>query len=84
MDIREKYVQAAIKHANDWQVEVSDHIIDIIVSVMMTRDNVGYPGGSFVQSVVKNDLVGSICRADNDCLKHLKLIALANVNVFVR
>lgn len=55
----------------------SPHIVQIVASVMMTRDEVGYPGGSFVQAVVNNDLVGAISKADTECAKHLRLIVSA-------
>ena len=64
------------------QDDVSEHIINIIVSVMRTRDGVGPIGGGFVQSVVNNDLCGAVVRADNVCLKHIKLIALSKNNCF--
>ncbi len=37
---------------------------DIAGSIMRTKWNVGYPGGSFVQSVVDNNLMESFGRAD--------------------
>jgi len=50
---------------------------------MMTRDNV-QQGGSFVQSVVKNDLYGAISRADSECLANIKIIVLAKDFAHVR
>jgi hypothetical protein len=44
---------------------------------MMTRDGKGLQGGSFVQSVVDNDLFGAIAKADNECYNHLKVIVAA-------
>lgn len=82
MDIRVKYENAARKHAASWNEVVSNHIIDIMISVMMHRDGV-QTGGGFVTSVCDNDLIGAISRADNECIKHLKLISLAKVNAFV-
>jgi hypothetical protein len=82
MDIRVKYEKVAKQHAASWNEVVSEHIIDIMISVMMHRDGV-QSGGGFVTAVCNNDLVGAISRADNDCAKHLKLITLAKVNAFV-
>ena len=82
MDIRVKYERVAKQHAADWIVVVSQHIIDIIISVMMHRDGI-QSGGGFVTSVCNNDLIGAISRADSECIKHLKLISLAKVNAFV-
>ena len=72
----EKYLKKAKEFAAEYQVEVSEHIIHVIASVMMTRDNV-QQGGSFVQCVVRNDLYQAITRADKSCLENLKIIVLA-------
>ena len=79
----EKYYQASEKFAQSYQLTPSAHIIDVIASVMMTRDNV-QQGGSFVQSVVKNDLYGAISRADSECLANIKIIVLAKDFAHVR
>ena len=43
------------------------HMRDISVSILRTKWGVGYPGGSFVQAVVDNNLRESIGRADIIC-----------------
>ena len=79
----EKLYQTARDFVKKYEKEnVREHIIDIIVSVIRTRDGIGYPGGSFVQCVVDNDLYGAIVRADSDCLKNIKLITLSRNNCF--
>ena len=45
--------------------ESLEHVISIASSIMCTKWEVGYPGGSFVQSVVRNDLRGSFANADS-------------------
>lgn len=70
------YEAAAREFVNLYNETVSDHIIDIIVSVMMTRDNV-QQGGGFVQAICNNDLYGAIRGADVDCAKHLRIIAIS-------
>lgn len=40
------------------------HIINIGASILCTRWDVGYPGGSFVQAIVNNDLSSAMLRAD--------------------
>lgn len=45
--------------------EDKNHIVNIGTSIICTRHNVGFPGGSFVQSIVNNDLAGTIGRADH-------------------
>jgi hypothetical protein len=79
---REDYDKAARKFVSGWKKEVSEHIIDVIISVMMTRDDV-QQGGSFVQSVVANDLYNALTRADDDCLANIKIITMAKRNCFV-
>jgi len=79
MEILEKYAlyrEKAIEFAKSYNEQVSDHIIDVIVSVCMTRDKVRI-GGSFVQAVVNNHLHEAISRADADCLKNLRIITLS-------
>lgn len=40
------------------------HVEDIATSILCTKWNVGYPGGSFVQAVVDNNLMQAMGRAD--------------------
>jgi hypothetical protein len=79
----EKYYEKAAKFAQEYHLYPSAHIIDVMASVMMTRDGV-QQGGSFVQCVVKNDLYGAISRADAECLSNLKIIVLAKEFAHVR
>ena len=77
MEIVKQYQLAAEEFALEYEV-TNPHIINIIASVMMTRDGKGIQGGSFVQSVVDNDLFGATSRADNQCFENLKVIVAAN------
>lgn len=65
-----------------YKIDATEHIVDIAVSVMRTRDG-GWQGGSFVQSIVNNDLEGAISRADSECINHLKTFVLIKRNCFV-
>ncbi len=76
MEKREKINQAVkeyfdknAKHyvANFDELETDDknHIISIGTSIICTRLEIGYAGGSFVQSVVNNDLRGAFANADH-------------------
>jgi hypothetical protein len=76
MDIVNQYQSAAKEFALEYEV-TNPHIINIIASVMMTRDGKGLRGGSFVESVVDNDLSGAISKADTQCLQNLKVIVAA-------
>mgnify|MGYP003332367339 CR=1 FL=1 len=60
---------------------VSNHIVDIIQSVVMTRDKVDHYPGHFAQAVVNNDLREVINRADQECLENLKIIYQGFFNI---
>lgn len=45
--------------------ESREHVVRIGVSVLSTRWGVGYPGGSFVQAIVDNNLMETVGRADS-------------------
>lgn len=86
MDIREKYRERAIQFAGEWKTEfpvVSEHNLDIMVSIMATRDKTSYAGGGFVEAVCANDLVGAVTRADSDNLRVIKLLALTNKQCYL-
>ena len=80
MEIREQYRERAIQFAKEWNEDVSEHIIDIMVSIMATRDKTSYAGGGFVQAVVTNNLYLAMSRADMDCRKNLFLLTMCNMN----
>jgi hypothetical protein len=86
MDIRQQCRERAIQFAKDWESEfpiVTDHNIDIMVSIMCTRDKSSYAGGGFVEAVCANDLYQAISRADSSNLKVLKLLVLCHRNCFL-
>ncbi len=83
MDIREQYRERAIQFAKEWQTEVSDHIIDIMVSIMATRDKTSYAGGGFVEAVVANNLYLAMSRADSDCRKNIFILTMCNMNCYL-
>ena len=86
MDIREQYRVKVIEWVEQWSDEFPDvwacHI-DIMVSIMCTRDDASYHGGSFVTAIVKNDLYNAVTRADRDNLKLIKLYTLCNSNCYL-
>jgi hypothetical protein len=48
IDRGSKFYEAARDFVTKYETNVSEHIIDIIVSVMVTRDGVGPMGGILV------------------------------------
>ena len=84
MDIREQCRKRAIEFAKEWGYEeVSSHILDIMVSIMCTRDKSSYAGGGFVEAIIANNLLQAATRADSECVKYLKLLALTNSQCYV-
>jgi hypothetical protein len=78
MDIREQCRERAIQFAKEWNCEnVSDHILDIMVSIMCTRDK------SFVEAVVANNLYLAMSRADTDCRNNIFLLTMCKANCYV-
>lgn len=45
--------------------ETESHVKQMCVSILCTKYKIGYAGGSFVQAVVNNDLMGAFGRADS-------------------
>jgi hypothetical protein len=84
MDIRELYKEKAQEFAKLYGVNASEHIIQIMVSIMATRDKTSYQGGSFVTSVVNNDLFGAVSRADSECRDNLYILTMCNANCFLK
>ena len=58
-----------------------DHIIDIGTSIMCTKWNVGYPGGSFAQAVVDNNLSEAFGRADDINIHCIRFYVMLMYNV---
>jgi hypothetical protein len=81
MDIREQSRERAIQFAKECGYEnVSSHILDIMVSIMCTRDKSSYAGGGFVEAVVANNLYLAMSRADTDCRNNIFLLTMCNMN----
>ena len=76
------YKDAVVRFLNDYEETASNHIIEIMISIMMTRDNL-IQGGSFVQAIVNNDLRKAVTRADKECTAHLKIITLCANDCYV-
>lgn len=57
------------------------HIIQIGTSILCTKWGIGYPGGSFVQAVVDNDLMSAVSKADNTNVKMLPFYCKLIYNV---
>lgn len=81
---REQYDIVARDLANRYGYnDVSIHIVNVMISVMMHRD--GYQrGGSFVEAICDNKLDEACSRADDDCIKYLRLFSLVKQFGFLK
>jgi hypothetical protein len=61
--------------------EQVQHVIQIGTSILCTKWGIGYPGGSFVQAVVDNDLMAAVGRADGTNVKMLPFYCKLIYNV---
>ena len=64
-------------------IEDRIHIINIGTSITCTRMNIGFPGGSFVQSVVDNDLSRTFANADGTNIKAIRFYLMMMHNMAV-
>ena len=61
--------------------QVSEHIKDIMVSILLHRDRIVDHGGSFVQAFMANNLKDVIRFADDDVMANLRYIFQAFNNI---
>lgn len=84
-ETRKKYEQAAVRHLKGYSDKYgvpSEHIINIVVSIMMTRDDV-MQGGGFVQAVCSNNLRSALSKADTDCINWILPIAWSYEHAYI-
>lgn len=70
----EDYYNKSLQWAENIPVlsdQQKEHVIQIGTSILCTKWGVGYPGGSFVQAVVDNNLMEAVGRADSTNVKML-------------
>jgi hypothetical protein len=79
----EVYRVAVVEWLGKNNYKVSEHIIDIIISVLQTRDGEHSMAGSFVKALCNNDLRETFRYADNEVLQNMKTILLAYHNISV-
>lgn len=58
-----------------------DHIVDIGTSILCTKWEVGYPGGSFAKAVVDNNLSEAFGRADDINIHCIRFYVMLMYNV---
>ena len=62
---------------------ISEHIVGVMISVMMHRDNY-QKGGGFVEAIIENKLDEACSRADDDCINYLRLFSLVKRFGYIR
>jgi hypothetical protein len=79
----EKYGQHYIQNFKSFSDEDRDHVVSVGTSIISTRLNIGFPGGSFVNAIVNNDLRGSFASADSvnaNCIRFYVMM-IYNLNL---
>jgi hypothetical protein len=79
MDIRKQYVDLVEEKAVDYRWELPYHVVDVMTSLLMTRDKI-WVGGDFVQAVISNNLREAVLRADDVIVNHIKHMVIARDN----
>jgi hypothetical protein len=79
MDIRKQYVDLVEERAVDYRWELPYHVVDVMTSLLMTRDKI-WVGGDFVQAVISNNLREAVLRADDVIVNHIKHMVIARDN----
>jgi hypothetical protein len=82
MNIEKKYLDLVEFKCLTYGWILSNHVKDVMKSVMMTRDKV-WQGGGGVQSILSNDLRQAINHCDGEIVKHLKELVIARDNFFI-
>ena len=83
MNIEKKYLDFVEFKCLAYGWVLSNHVKDVMKSVMMTRDKV-WQGGGGVQSILSNDLRQAINHCDSEIVKHLKELVIARDNFFIK
>jgi hypothetical protein len=79
MDIRKQYVDLVEERAVAYRWELPYHVVDVMTSLLMTRDKI-WVGGDFVQAVISNNLREAVLRADDVIVNHIKHMVIARDN----
>lgn len=61
--------------------EDKSHIVSIGTSILCTKFEIGYPGGSFVQAIVNNNLSGAFATADNVNMNAIRFYVMMINNI---
>jgi hypothetical protein len=79
----EKFGQHYIQNFEFFSDEDQEHVVNIGTSIICTRLDIGFPGGSFVQSVVNNDLRGAFANADSVNAQCIRFYVMMMYNISI-
>lgn len=81
----DKNAKRYIPNFDELLTDEKNDIVSIGTSIICTRLGVGYGGGSFVQSVIDNDLSGAFANADHNNANAIRfyLVMMYNMPVVI-
>lgn len=78
----ERYTKENLAHCLGQNVLVDEeefqYIVDITMSILMARDDIGYSSGQFAKAIVANDKAAILEHGDVVCIKALNFFITAN------
>lgn len=81
-NLEKQYIDLVERKCVEYKWELSKHVLDVMKSVLMTRDRVWH-GGSGVQSIIGNNLRQAVSYCDSEIVRHLKELVIARDNFFI-
>lgn len=82
MSLEQTYKKLVDLKSIDYAWNLSSHTKDVMVSMLMTRDEIWY-GGSFVDAILNNNLGDAVRRADDEIINYLKHMVIAKDNFYI-
>lgn len=80
--MQEKYQALVEERCAAYKWDVSDHVKEVMKSMLMGRDKL-WMCGSFSQAVLDNNLGAAVRQADDEMVNHLKQMVIARDNFFL-
>jgi siroheme synthase (precorrin-2 oxidase/ferrochelatase) len=81
-ELSELYKKRLIQFLKDSEIEVTEHVFRLGTSIMYHRDDV-LKGGSFVKSIVENDLYATVRYADKESRENIVLFVNILYNCYI-
>lgn len=81
-ELSDLYKKRLTQFLKDSEIEVSEHVFRLGMSIMYHRDNI-LKGGSFVKSIVDNDLYGTVRYGDRESRENIVLFVNILYNCYI-